>query len=108
MGNTPPDPNQLKVAIGAFSTDAKLWDGNADMIDKAGQGAGGLHISALAFGPTAWFGVADKYNEVQQMVNDRCKEGGSEFRQIATNLIKARDEYQKAEDNNVHAINHSW
>jgi hypothetical protein len=108
MSDTPPDPHQLKVAIGSFTTDAKFWHDLGDTIDKASAGAQGLTINSLAFGPAAPFGIADKYNEVQQMVVDRCKEGGVEFREIAKKLIKARDEYQKAEDDNTHAIKHSW
>ncbi|MGE5286385.1 MAG: hypothetical protein ACM3ML_04090 [Micromonosporaceae bacterium] len=105
---SPPNPQQLKVAIGAFTTDAKLWDDTANTLDQARSGAAGITIDSLAFGPAAWFGVADKYKQVQQMVADRCGEGVTEFHTIASNLIKSRDAYQKAEDDNVHAINNSW
>ena len=106
MGNTPPSPQDLKVALDAFTSDAQLWDENADTLDKAKQGAAGLTIDGLAFGPAAWFGVADKYNQVQQMVVARCGEGSTEFRAIAANLISSRDAYIKAEASNVQAINH--
>ncbi len=105
---TPPDPQRLKVAIGAFTSDAGSWDDSAGTLDAAQRGAAGLTVDPLAFGPTAWFGVADKYRQVQQMVAARCGEGATEFRAIAANLITARDAYQRAEDNNVHAINKSW
>lgn len=105
MTTPPPDPQQLKVAIGAFTSDAQLWDNSAGTLDAAQKGAAGLTIDSLAFGPTAWFGVADKYQQVQQMVAARCGEGATEFRAIAANLITSRDAYQRAEDSNVHAIN---
>ncbi|SRR6266566_2703580 len=102
---TPPDPQQLKAALGAFTSDAQLWDNSAGVLDVAQKGADRLTIAPLAFGPAAWFGVADKYHQVQQMVVARCGEGAAEFRAIAANLIASRDAYQRAEDRNVHAIN---
>jgi hypothetical protein len=105
---SPPDPGQLKVAIAAFTGDAKFWDDCAGTLGQAKQGVSGLTLRNLDFGPAALFGVPDKYNEVQQMVADRCGEGVTEFQTIAGNLIKSRDAYQKAEEDNVHAINNSW
>jgi hypothetical protein len=102
---TPPGPQQLKVAIGAFTSDAQLWDNSAGVLDAAQKSASGLTIDPLAFGPTAWFGVADKYHQVQQMVAARCGEGAAEFRTIAANLITSRDAYQRAEASNTRAIN---
>ncbi len=101
---TPPDPQQLKAAIGAFTSDAQLWDNAAGMLDAAQKNAAGLTIDPLAFGPTAFLGLADKYHQVQQMVAARCGEGATEFRAIAANLITSRDAYQHAEESNVHAV----
>jgi hypothetical protein len=108
MTETPPDPQELKFALGKFGQDAKHWNDTKTEMDKAKQGADALDIETLAFGPANWLGIADKYRQVKQMVSDRCNEGATEFGEIGKALIKARNEYEKDEAKNVHATKKVW
>ncbi|GAA4630530.1 hypothetical protein GCM10023196_056240 [Actinoallomurus vinaceus] len=108
MTETPPNRQDLGFALGKFALDAAQWDEHSGLMRHAEQAAGALHIDPRAFGPAAFIGVAEKYRQVQQMITDRCGEAAVEFGAIADNLIKARNAYQREEDNNVHAANKAW
>lgn len=108
MAEEPPDPTELKAALDKFGDDAKKWDQQHDTMTEAKSAADGLDIDALAFGPFAWFGLSGKYKDVQQMIVDRCNEGATEFDKIAKALIKARDGYQKDEEQGVHEVKKVW
>lgn len=108
MSETPPDAGDLKFALAKFGDDAKRWSDNGTEMDKAKEAADAIDIETLAFGPANWLGVADKYRDVKQMIVDRCGEGATEFDNIGKALIQARNEYERDEANNVHAINKVW
>lgn len=108
MTETPPDPQELKFALGKFGEDAKHWDGTKAEMGKAKQSADALDIETLAFGPANWLDMADKYKQVKQMISDRCGEGATEFGEISKALIKARNEYEKDEAKNVHTTKKVW
>ena len=97
MGTTPPPPN-LKVAISAFDHDVRLWDDNAKTLDSAEKAATALAIDSKDFGLAELFGLAEKYSQVQQMVVARCGEGRDEFRNVAANLIAAKNAYLLQEE----------
>jgi hypothetical protein len=100
-----PSPGEVSYALSKFGEDARRWDDNNTAMDQAKQAASAIAIDPLAFGPAAWMGLADKYREVQQMIVDRCTEGAAEFSAIANNLIKARDELKRTEEENINAVN---
>ncbi|GAA4618838.1 hypothetical protein GCM10023195_84940 [Actinoallomurus liliacearum] len=108
MTETPPSIQDLRFALGKFTSDAAQWDAHSRSMRQAEQAADALHIDSLTFGPAALFGMAETYRRVQQMIIDRCGEAAIEFGAIADNLIKARNAYQREEDNNVHAANKAW
>jgi hypothetical protein len=108
MTETPPSRQDLRFALGKFTSDAEQWDEHSRLMRNARQAAGALNIDSQAFGPAVPIGVAEKYRQVHQMIIDRCGEAAVEFGAIADNLIKAREAYQREEENNVHAANKAW
>lgn len=108
MTQTPPDRTDLLAALDQFGADADRWSTNGQTLGQAGQAAGGLTVDPLAFGPSAWLGLADQYQGVQQMITDLLGEGSAQFAAISSTLITARDTYRREEDENVHMMKGIW
>jgi hypothetical protein len=101
-----PDPAALRFALDQFGEDARRWRELSDVCETASRAADGLALRSVDFGMVAI--VHSAYSDVQQLVATLLSDGATECDAIASNLIAARDTYQREEDANVHLFKGIW
>jgi hypothetical protein len=106
-GQTAPDPNELRYALAQFGLDATRWSDTGRTLGKAAREAQDLTLHAAAFGPGALW-LAGTYDQLQTAISQRLTEGTTVFADVSSNLLEARDAYQRDEDNHVHAMKKMW
>jgi hypothetical protein len=104
-----PTRQQLKVAIEAVHTDAKMWKKAGDQLGTARSAADPLDLQEFHFSYIGdKVGMTRAYAELKAKLIRLLGEGSTQLHQLSTALDAAANQYQAEEDNNYHEIHHLY
>jgi len=102
----PPNPHDLKVAIGALRDAGSEWDSQSRELSTISGNTESLTMSALELGLAA--PIHGVYEHLRAALQARLSEGATEAGRIGEALNHAATVYQREEDKGVHALNKVW
>jgi len=98
--------SDIKVALEAMHSDAKVWAAAADGLDSPAGALGGLgltgeHLSVFAVDQ----GLDRTYNDARVALEDMLRQAAESFLDLSVSLSSAADTYQREDEANMHAMN---
>ncbi len=101
-----PTAAEVKVATGALETEAQKWDDNGPALTDINFQMAGMSLTRLEAG--LFQIVYDAYEKVRAGLQDRAREGATEFYAIGKTLRQVGKTYQEEDEAQEHAYRNLW
>ena len=101
-----PTAAEVKVATGALEREAQKWDDNAPALTNINVTMAGMSLTRLEAG--LFQIVYDAYEKVRAGLQDRAREGASEFAEVGRTLRQVGKTYQDEDNAQEHAYRNLW
>ncbi|MGH3435040.1 MAG: hypothetical protein ACRDRN_01070 [Sciscionella sp.] len=101
----PPTQKEIHVALSAIRSDARKWEGAAEVADTAGASARGIQLNAAQFSYFAdKAGITQTYEQLQDKVVTLLNHASKNFAKISHTLEKCARDYEENEKKNTEIL----